>query len=72
MSREYLGDGLYVDDDGWQFELTAPRSGGEHTVFMDGSVLQAFLKYVERQRAVRIEVTTRTEEVAGEEEHAGA
>ena len=29
----YLGDGVYVSYDGWQFRLRAPREGGNHDIY---------------------------------------
>jgi hypothetical protein len=44
----YLGDGLYASFDGYQFRLRAPREDGDHFVFLDPSVIDAFARYVER------------------------
>lgn len=45
--REYLGDGLYAEFDGWQIRLFA-HNGISHTneVFLEPSVLTAFERYV--------------------------
>jgi hypothetical protein len=48
MREEYLGDGLYVSFDGYQFNLRAPRIGGDHWVSLEPSVLQAFNRFVQR------------------------
>jgi hypothetical protein len=45
--EEYLGDGLYCSFDGWQVKLRAPRSDGDHEVFLDDSTLQAFIEFIE-------------------------
>lgn len=42
----YLGDGLYASFDGWQFCLRAPRDDGDHVVYLDSGVLNAFRRYV--------------------------
>jgi hypothetical protein len=44
----YLGDGLYASFDGYQFCLRAPREDGDHVVFLEPSVVNAFTEYVER------------------------
>jgi hypothetical protein len=44
----YLGDGLYASFDGYQFRLRAPRSGGDHEVYMEPPVLLAFQEYVDQ------------------------
>lgn len=46
MKEEYLGDGLYVSFDGWQFCLRAPREDGDHVVYLDASLLDGFKRYV--------------------------
>jgi hypothetical protein len=49
LKEEYLGDGLYVSFDGYQFILRAPRHGGDHFVALEPAVLDEFNKYVERR-----------------------
>lgn len=47
--REYLGDGLYVEFDGYQLQLAA--SNGVHdqdTVYLEPSVLRALIEYAKR------------------------
>lgn len=56
MKEEYLGDGLYVSFDGWQFCLRAPRENGDHVVYLDARLLDGFKRYckeVERKIAER-------------------
>jgi hypothetical protein len=54
--REYLGDGLYVEFDGYQFRLFA-HDGISHTneVFLEPGVVAAFLRYIERLKGASIE-----------------
>lgn len=52
----YLGDGLYVGHDGWQYVLKAERDSGTHYVCLEPEVLQNFLGYVERVSNVKITV----------------
>lgn len=49
--EEYLGDGLYVSFDGYQFCLRAPREFGDHTIYLEPGVLYAFDEY--RKRLVK-------------------
>lgn len=54
MEEEYLGDGLYASFDGWQFCLRAPRENGDHVVYLDPNLPDAFKRYckaVERRMA---------------------
>lgn len=45
--REYLGDGLYVEYDGWQFRLFASNGlGTTNEVFLEPDVLAAFQRYI--------------------------
>lgn len=47
MSEEtYLGDGLYVSFDGFQFILRAPRLGGDHYVALEPNVYINFRQFV--------------------------
>lgn len=49
-AEEYLGDGLYVSFDGWQFTLRTPRDHSNHYVCLEPEVLAAFEQYVKRIR----------------------
>lgn len=53
MKEEYLGDGLYVSFDGWQFCLRAPRENGDHVVYLEPYVMEQFNEYVQRALAQR-------------------
>jgi hypothetical protein len=44
----YLGEGLYVSFDGFQFCLRAPRKDGDDVIYLDPTVTLAFNAYVER------------------------
>lgn len=46
--EEYLGRGLYASFDGWDFQLRAPRDGGDHIVVLDRRVLVEFQRFVAR------------------------
>jgi len=52
MEPVYLGDGLYASFDGYQIELYA-HNGIRKTssVYLDGQVLVAFLRFVEAVKA---------------------
>jgi hypothetical protein len=47
-NETYLGDGLYASHDGWQFKLRAPNHDGDHVVYLEPSVVAAFLDYVKQ------------------------
>jgi hypothetical protein len=48
MTEEtYLGDGLFASFDGWQIRLRAPREGGDHEVYLDATILRAFLEFLD-------------------------
>ena len=53
MKEEYLGDGLYVSFDGWQFCLRAPRENGDHIVYLESYAVKQFNEYVQRATAPR-------------------
>ena len=51
--EDYLGDGLYVDYDGYQICLAAnDKVSGNPTdiVYLDPDVIAAFIRYLERMR----------------------
>jgi hypothetical protein len=50
----YLGDGLYLEDQGFQFRLFTPQ-GNE--VFMDETVLESFIIAIENYRNVKFTIT---------------
>jgi hypothetical protein len=48
---DYLGDGLYVEFDGYQFRLYTDRGHIRHEVFLEEAVLRAFFAFVKRASA---------------------
>ncbi len=47
FTKEYLGDGLFVDFDGYQIVLTAEDGvRATNTVYLEPRVLEAFINYV--------------------------
>jgi hypothetical protein len=56
MNEEYLGDGLYISYDGFQFVLRAPRNEGNHYVALEPDIFAAFLRYIERTHSVKIRI----------------
>lgn len=48
MNKEYLGDGLYAEWDGWNIILSAPRENGDHWVGLEPTVFDALIRYKER------------------------
>lgn len=58
MNNEtYLGDGLYVSFDGYQFCLRAPRELGDHECYLEPRVFKQFLNYAQKALGVHISVT---------------
>ena len=49
--KEYLGDGLYVEDLGYQIRLHTERDGRVHEVYLDDHVLNNFLDYMKKLQA---------------------
>jgi hypothetical protein len=56
MMKEYLGDSVYADFDGFQIVLTTENGyGATNTIYMEPDVVAAFLKYKERVDIMRAE-----------------
>ena len=45
----YLGDGAYVNFDGYQFDIWCERENGKNWVGLEPSVLDSFLMFVGKQ-----------------------
>lgn len=51
MTKEYLGDGVYVDFDGYQLVLTAENGiSATNTIYMEPGVYLALTEYTKRLR----------------------
>jgi len=49
--KQYLGDGVYVSDDGYHVILTTSDGISEtNTIFLDDDVLAALTKFLESRR----------------------
>ncbi len=48
----YIGDGVYVSFDGFQFELQADTN----VIYIEPTVLESFLKYVETKLPIKITI----------------
>lgn len=57
QEREYLGDGLYVEFDGYQLKLSASNGMFDHdTVYLEPGVLRALIAYIKRTPGLSDEV----------------
>ena len=66
MSKQYLGDSVYADFDGWQICLTTENGiGASNTVYLEDQVIQSFMRYVEKCYGVEIKITKKEKENAG-------
>lgn len=55
--KDYLGDGAYIDFDGYGYILTAENGiCATDTVYLEQSVLRNFLEYIERINALKNEI----------------
>jgi len=46
-TKEYLGDGVYIENEGYQLKLTTENGiATTNTIYMDESVLVAFEGYI--------------------------
>lgn len=52
MNKEYLGDGVYVDFDGYHIVLTTEDGvSATNTIFMDGAVITQLEAYIAKLKA---------------------
>ena len=56
--KQYIGDGVYADFDGYPIVLTTERDGRIETIYLEDSVLSDLFSYISRVKKVRVEVTT--------------
>lgn len=57
MSDEtYLGDGLYASWDGFMVRLRAPRENGDHEVFLEPSVFNEFVLFIEKTFGINVRI----------------
>jgi hypothetical protein len=50
LVKEQIGNGIYISNDGYGITLTTKRSYYEAAIYLEPSVLEAMLKYVERMK----------------------
>ncbi len=48
MDKDYLGDGVYVEHDGYNIILTTERDNGIETIYLEPPVLAALVRYRDR------------------------
>ena len=49
MNKAYLGDGVYVSNDGYQLHLTTENGiSTTNSIYLDDQVYKALVEYVER------------------------
>lgn len=50
-NKEYLGDSVYVENDGYGYILTTENGyGPSNTIYMEQEVFEAFTRYVKQTR----------------------
>ena len=52
----YIGDGCYASDNGYMFILRAPRENGDHWIGLEPEVIESFIRYIAKQRKLKITV----------------
>ena len=51
MNKQYLGDGVYVEFDGWGLTVTTENGVAiQNTVYLEPSVLEALVNYDKQMR----------------------
>lgn len=59
VTNSYLGDAVYVTDDGEMIKLYTRRAEVEHYIFLDDEVLTSLIRFLENSRNVKIEIVPR-------------
>lgn len=65
MDKDYLGDGVYVEHDGYSIILSTERSSGLETIYLEPSVYAALVRYHDRLIA-QVEAARASKAVASE------
>lgn len=56
LPKQYIGDGIYVEFDGWQLSLSVPaeasRAGVEQRIHLDPNVLQSLVNLAKLWRVI--------------------
>jgi hypothetical protein len=52
IMKDYLGDGLFVEFDGFQFRLYTERDSGTHEVFLEPHMVAVFLDFVKAAKVL--------------------
>lgn len=68
MTEQYLGDGLYAKDDGYQIELWCDRDNGKNWVALEPEVMLSFFKFIEKSRGLKMTLTKRLDRIQEIEE----
>ena len=59
MSKEYLGDGVYCDYDGFYFILTTEDGISiTNTIYLEPGIIERFLKYLKAQEEINTETAS--------------
>lgn len=57
--KQYLGDSVYAEFDGFQIKLTTENGfGPSNTIFMESGVVSSFFEFVERIKHQHTEAET--------------
>ncbi len=53
-NQEYIGDGVYIEDDGWGFWLKTERHSEPptttHRIYLEPDVLKSLMEWIGRRR----------------------
>ena len=53
MEEEYLGDGLVASIEGEAIKLRAPRSEGDHVIYLEPEILYNFVVYLSQYKQLK-------------------
>lgn len=56
LKETYLGDGLYASVENDMIKLRAPHLVGDHVVYLEDQVQEAFMRYMKEHGIVKFEI----------------
>jgi len=46
--KQYLGDGVYISNDGWHVSIETERENGTNIIYLEPSLIAELVRYADR------------------------